>query len=355
MGTITARKVKDGSTRYRASIRIKKNGVVVYRESHTFLKKTLASDWIKKREFELKNHEGLEKEQQSDVTVHDVLSAYEKTLNNFSPSAVRHVNLLMTFDIAKLSAVKLTPPDLIKYVTWRRETISATTAVMDLVYLRLAFRYAKTALGLKVNIETINDAIATLKQARLIGKRKARARRPTAEELEMLYNYFKNKRSEIPMHLVIWFAIYSCRRQSEIFRLKREDMHRESGTYLVTDVKHPDGSAGNDKTAFLPEQGWKLVDEILKIMPPDELLLPFNPKRASEMFTRACKILGISGLRFHDLRHEGASRLAEDGKTIPEIQQVTLHDSWSSLSIYVNVMRRKERRLDYSDLEEVKG
>lgn len=351
MGTITARKAKDGSTRYRASIRIKQRGVIIFQESHTFLKKSLANDWIKKREFELKNHEGLEKEQQSDVTVSDVLKAYEKTLGKFSPGAKRHVNLLTTFDIAKLSAVKLTPPDVIKHVTWRRETIAPASAAMDVMYIRLALRYAKTALGLKVNMEIINDAIATLKQARLIGKGKARARRPTAEELEKLHNYFKKKKYEIPMCLVLWFAIYSCRRQGEIFRIRRGDLHRESGTYLVRDVKHPDGSDGNDKTAFLSEQGWRIVDEILELIPSNELLLPFNPMTASGIFARACKMLGISGLRFHDLRHEGASRLAEDGKTIPEIQQVTLHDSWASLSIYVNVMRKKEKRLDYSDLE----
>ena len=47
-------------------------------------------------------------------------------------------------------------------------------------------------------------------------------------------------------------------------------------------------------------------------------------------------MLDIHDLHFHDLRHEGCSRLAESGLSIPEIQQVSLHDSWSSLQIYVN-------------------
>ncbi|HRM50586.1 MAG TPA: tyrosine-type recombinase/integrase, partial [Acinetobacter johnsonii] len=60
---------------------------------------------------------------------------------------------------------------------------------------------------------------------------------------------------------------------------------------------------------------------------------------ASE-FNQSCHILGMSDFRFHDLRHEGATRLAENGLTIPKIQQVTLHDTWSSLERYVSVKKR---------------
>jgi site-specific recombinase XerD len=59
------------------------------------------------------------------------------------------------------------------------------------------------------------------------------------------------------------------------------------------------------------------------------------------------RILGIEDLHFHDLRREGASRLAEDGATIPEIQSVSLHESWSSLQIYVNMKPRTGERAEF--------
>lgn len=40
---------------------------------------------------------------------------------------------------------------------------------------------------------------------------------------------------------------------------------------------------------------------------------------------RACKILGIDDLHFHDLRHDGVSRLFEMGKTIPQAASVSGH------------------------------
>lgn len=48
------------------------------------------------------------------------------------------------------------------------------------------------------------------------------------------------------------------------------------------------------------------------------------------------KLLGIDDLHIHDLRHEACSRLAEDGWTIPQLQSVSLHDSWASMQIYVD-------------------
>ncbi|HFD2188082.1 TPA: tyrosine-type recombinase/integrase, partial [Acinetobacter baumannii] len=73
----------------------------------------------------------------------------------------------------------------------------------------------------------------------------------------------------------------------------------------------------------------------------ENLLLPLNPKSLGKEFREACKILGIEDLRFHDLRHEGCTRLAEQSFTIPEIQKVSLHDSWGSLQRYVSVKARR--------------
>jgi len=61
---------------------------------------------------------------------------------------------------------------------------------------------------------------------------------------------------------------------------------------------------------------------------------------------------GIEDLRFHDLRHEGITRLAEDGLTIPQLQQISLHESWESLRRYVNLKSRRDR-LDFVEAMKV--
>ena len=84
-------------------------------------------------------------------------------------------------------------------------------------------------------------------------------------------------------------------------------------------------------------------------MQPETWLIGGDSKSISASFTRACKLLGIEDLRFHDLRHEGATRLAEDGLTVPQMQQITLHQSWKTLQRYVNLASRpRETRLDFA-------
>ena len=42
-------------------------------------------------------------------------------------------------------------------------------------------------------------------------------------------------------------------------------------------------------------------------------IFPYTTDAIGAAFTRACKLLGIDDLHFHDLRHEGVSRLFEAG------------------------------------------
>jgi len=59
---------------------------------------------------------------------------------------------------------------------------------------------------------------------------------------------------------------------------------------------------------------------VIQAMPRvDERIFPYNHRSISSRFTRACKVFGIEDLHFHDLRHEGVSRLFEMGETIPHV------------------------------------
>jgi integrase len=68
-----------------------------------------------------------------------------------------------------------------------------------------------------------------------------------------------------------------------------------------------------------------------------EYIFPYNPKTIGANFDRACKLLGIVDLHFHDLRHEATSRFFERNLSIVAVQQVTLHESWKTLQRYVNL------------------
>ena len=74
-------------------------------------------------------------------------------------------------------------------------------------------------------------------------------------------------------------------------------------------------------------------------------ICPVEPRSIGAAFTRACHVLGIKDLRFHDLRHEATSRLFERGYQIHEVAQFTLHESWNELKRYTNLKPENLREL----------
>lgn len=56
----------------------------------------------------------------------------------------------------------------------------------------------------------------------------------------------------------------------------------------------------------------------------------------SHAFGDAATGAGLQNLRFHDLRHEGTSRLFEAGLSIPEVAAITGHKTWAMLARYTH-------------------
>jgi hypothetical protein len=55
------------------------------------------------------------------------------------------------------------------------------------------------------------------------------------------------------------------------------------------------------------------------------------------------KVLGIKDLHFHDLRHDGISRLFEIGKDIPQDRSVSGHRSWQNLKRYEHMRQSGDK------------
>lgn len=67
--------------------------------------------------------------------------------------------------------------------------------------------------------------------------------------------------------------------------------------------------------------------------------------RAYRLLRIACDLLYIKDFRWHDLRHEACSRLAEQGWTIQQIQVVSGHKTLQSLQRYMHIRPESIHRL----------
>jgi len=370
-GTITNRKTKDGQIRYRARIKIDREGLGKFTESRTFSKKSLASEWLRQRTAEIERDPNilLAVVKKEVMTLAEAISRYlDDVGSSFAKSKLQATRFIGQWPIARKRLDELTRTDYVEHINLRRNgyppldanPIAPSTAGQDLYYIRAVLIHAEMTWGDVVKVDELDAARRGLSKSRVISKSAVRHRLPTAEELQQLTNYFyqryQRKNSTYPMHLIIWAAIYLCRRDAELCRIKISDTDIARRTMIVRDVKSPDGSAGNHKKARIPELAVSVINDLLKAREKldcdDDRLIPVDAKSVSTYFARACNVLAINDLRLHDLRHEGATRLAEDGLTIPQIQQVTLHESWGSLQLYVNVEPRGER-LNYEDAMQV--
>lgn len=357
MGTITERQTKDGRTRYRAAIRINKDGTK-YSESRTFSKRNLAEAWLKKREAEIEiNPESLHTTPTDDMRFADVAELYlEQIGSNFGRSHRLSILFVSKQPLGAKYLGKLKKIDFANYAEDRLKSVKPQTLAGDMVSIRAVLRYAKMVRGMDVNLEAFEEAVLGLRYARKIKGSDKRNRLPTSDELQALTNIFystyQRQANIYPMHLIMWFAIYTARRESEIVRLSMSDFRTtENGNWwLVRDMKNPLGSQGNHKNIKVPDIVLPIIEELrdgrvqnrMKVSKyyRDNHLIPLDAKNISRLFTEACRMLGIQDLHFHDLRHEAATRLAEQGLSIPQMQQVTGHDSWSSLQRYTNLKER---------------
>lgn len=363
MGTIAQRKTKDGTPRYRAVIRIDRDGYPPFSQSKTFSKRSLAAAWIKKREAEIEaNPDIMLNRETKSMRLQDVIIKYIDELGDqFGRSHIKGLMLISKLPLAAKQIGNLRREDYTAFADGRLsgkyEGLSPVTPATlngDMIGLRSVLKQAKLAWGLTVNLTEFEDAMLGLKHSRKVAASKQRNRTPTSGELQKLTTYFyarfNRHKSHYPFHLIIWLAIYTARRQDELTRLRLSDYR--DGWWLVRDAKSPQGSIGNHINTKVTDEAVGVINALLEDkmrgtiksgnkLWDNELLLPLNSKTVSARFTEACKMLGIDDLHFHDLRHEAATRLSEKGLTVPQMQQVTGHESWSSLQRYVSVTPRK--------------
>lgn len=348
MGTIIARKRKDGSTGYTAQIVIKRGGKIVHRESQTFDRKQAATTWLGRREGELKSEGGLERAMRPAVSLADVIDRYvTETLSDIGRTKAQVLRAIKQYDIANMNVSDIRSADVVAFA---RELVKARkpqTVSNYLSHLQAVFAIARPAWGYNLDPLVMKDAFAVSRRLGFTGSGAARDRRPTLDELDALLDHFvgieTRRPGSAPMTVIIPFAIFSTRRQEEIIRIRRSDFDSKHSRVLVRDMKNPGQKIGNDVWCDLPEEAVAIAEA----MPTEATIFPYTTDAVSAAFTRACKLLGIDDLHFHDLRHEGVSRLFEMGWPIPKVAGVSGHKSWSSLQRYSHIRQSGDKFKDW--------
>jgi integrase len=247
-------------------------------------------------------------------------------------------------ELGKKNLAELDRDRLIKFGRQRaQQGAGPVTVGMDIGAIKLVLSHAAAVHGVAVQVEPVDLARIALTRLGLIGKSNERDRRPTEEELTRLFAAFdSNDRLTIPMSRIVKFAIATAMRQEEICRIAWGDLNVRTKMQLIRDRKDPREKKGNDqRIPLLAVSGYDamtLIEEQRSIRGnEDDRIFPYNHRSAGTAFRRECQSLEIEDLHFHDLRHEGTSRLFEAGFRIEQVALVTGHKDWKMLRRYTHL------------------
>lgn len=326
----------------------------LHSEVQTFDRRADASAWLKRRETELSAPGAIEALSRPDPALSEIIARYLVEYEAIRPLGKTKRQCLTAISAGPLGSLRagaIGSAELVEHARRRIITDKAkpVTVANDLAHLGAVFSVAKPAWGYRLDINAIKEARAVCKKLGMTSKGRERDRRPTLEELDRLMRHFgsirSRRRDSIPMQAIVAFAIFSSRRQEEILRIRWADLDEKASTVVVRDMKNPGDKWGNDIVCNLPARALKIIQSRPRA---DERIFPYSTDAVSAAFTRACQLLDIQGLTFHDLRREAVSHLFELGEDVPYVASVSAHRGWDMMRRYTNLKGKGDKYAGWS-------
>lgn len=332
MGTIVER-----GDKHRAVVRIAGRKP----QTKTFDTKKEAKDWISATETELRQGNGKAAFTRQALTLGGVLLKHRDEILANKPYAVNmHDNTRFAAQFADLDISDMTHEWWMGTVEgWKVKPASAQRYVGSIVSALHAAEDRQW--GVTVNWGGYHEARKAFKRQRLTSAGRPRKRRTSHDELRAIKA--EHSEAEIPLADIIDFAVATTMRVGEICRITWVDFDARRKMQMIRDRKHPTEKEGNDQEIPLltPRGPWAAMTAPMTIIQrqprTDARIFPWQPRSIGKAFSLAAKLARVQGVHFHDLRHEGITRLFEQGYGIEQVALVSGHETWEMLRDYTHL------------------
>lgn len=308
-----------------ASIRKRgsKYEVRIIRKDHptqckTFINLKDAQLWAKRTEVAIERGEALGTQRASLASLIERYRLNVTPLKKSAYSEDRRLQAWLKHPIANRDAHSIKASELSIWRDQRLKQVANNTVRLELAALSVVFQEAHKEWG----YSTLSNPVL---QIRKPTPGKARDRRLEGDELIRVIGATE---SDI-LPDVVTLAVETAMRQSEIVSLRWENIDLKKGTAKLPDTK-------NGEPRVVPLS--RTAIQVLTPMKKDSgLVFSITPHAMSVAFRRAVSRAGIQDLRFHDLRHEGVTRLFEKGLSSMEVASVSGHRTLSMLKRYTHL------------------
>lgn len=214
----------------------------------------------------------------------------------------------------------LTPAKVASFRDARLKEVSAQAVIHEIGLLNRVLKTAVIDWGIQ-----LPTGIPTA-LVRKPAKQKGRDRRPMPDEIDKLLEASESNE----LRGIVLLAIETAMRRGEIVKARWEYVDSNKATLRLLDTKN-----GDDRFVPLSSRAVKILRDMPRRI--DGKVFGLQAESISQAFERACKRAGITDLRFHDLRHEAASRLFEKGLNPMEVASITGHKTMQMLKRYTHL------------------
>jgi len=302
-------------------------------QNKTFQTKAAARAWARRIETNMDDGSWIDARETRSVFIENIVDELIYSFERFGLTVagpkVGQLNQIKEH-FTGVSIHDLTFDDVLDFAAQRRKTVCASTLQTQMYYLKQAVVNSR----IKTEQPVVDMAIDELKKKKIIMGSVRRDRRLEPGEHEALM-------MEADGHWIsvaIDIAIESAMRQSEIHRLKWEDIDENKGVIqLMRKDKHAETGRSEQEIPLLEGVREALLRAQNRFRQGPNLIPVKRAASISDKFARMTDKLGINDLRFHDLRHEAISRMFERGMRVEQVRVVSGHRTLEQLSRYVNL------------------
>jgi integrase len=227
--------------------------------------------------------------------------------------------------IAQMKMSALSGTHVASYRDDRLKVVSPGTVNKELNHLAHLIETARREWGVQLPENPV-------RLVRRPAQAKARDRRLTTYEEVRLLEACDDARNASLKQFVL-LAMETAMRQGELVGLKWEHVNlRKRVAYL------PMTKNGEPRSVPLSRKAVSLFRYLSKNKSPTGSVFPgVTAEAIKRAFIRACRRAELEDFRFHDLRHEGTSRLFEKGLNPIEVASITGHKSLQMLRRYTHL------------------
>ena len=290
----------------------------------TFDTKGEAEAWAKIIEAEMVRGGYFSRKEAEATTLSEALDRYEREISSIKKGYLQEKKRIRAWKLHPLAKRFLATIQGKDIAAWRDARIksgsSANTVRLDLAVISHLFEIARKEWGM----EGLTNPV---KAIRMPSPPAGRDRRLQPGELEKLMEF-----SSEEMAQVIRFALETAMRRGELAGMTWEMVDLKKRTVTLPDTKN-----GQKRIVPLSSVAVAILKDRLSTRRIDGEVWNIRLDAISQNFANACQKAGISGLHFHDLRHESTSRLFEKGFDTMEVRTITGHKTLQMLARYTHL------------------